>query len=310
MKRVVVLIVALLIALGAVPVGMEPFQIETDTGLPNGINQDSSVLSSASSSGMTYTSLAYMTQSVQSQTVQILNSYSNPTSHSGNLDFSNYQISGWNLYNITMEITSINAIAERESTGVSASTHIDIVNASGAITDVLYQAFYNQGHNGKLENYSLDYRAPFYDSGLGDAYLVIRSDYSDAQTNQTDYLTPFSQVGTYSTVTDDCSSQNVILNANQPYYAVFDGTALSGFYAGGWWFNTIYWRAANTLGVRTGYHYRNDPSMVYWYVYQGIPAINWEADFRYTYTPWNTSSNTAITYSDPSSVSLTGNSTA
>ncbi|MBY8997158.1 MAG: hypothetical protein KGD60_05460 [Candidatus Thorarchaeota archaeon] len=307
MKRVSVLLVIAMVAIWAVPVGTNSSQCGIYPAWQYQMHQDFNTLSSATSSGSNLESVAFMTRSFESQSIQVLNSYASTSQHFGQLDLTDYLIPGWSLYNVTMDVSSITAIAEKETTGISESTYIEISNQSGSITDVLYQAFYNQPHDGRLENYSLDFRAPFYDNSLGEAFLVIRSDYADPQKNVTDWITPFSQQPSFTTVTHDLSSDGIVLNASNYYYAVIDGTVLQGYYSGIWWFNTIYWEAEQyNLGLQTGYHLRDDN----WYVCQGLPEYQWEADLDYAYTPWNKTADAALTYLDPSAVSLKGNLTS
>ncbi len=293
-----------MIAILVVPVGtMDSQGVFNQTGAHQ-TRHDFGTLASVTSSGNNLESLAFMTRSFESQSLQVLNSYTNPSQHAGQLNLSEYLIPGWSLYNATMDISSITAIVEKETTDISGTAYIEISNQSGSITDVLYQAFYNQAHDGRLENYSLDYRSPLYDSGLGDVFLVIRSAFADPQTNVTDWITPFSQQPSFTTATHDLSSDGIVLNASNYYYAVMDGTALVGYYSGGWWFNTIYWKSEQyNLGLQTGYHIRDSG----WYVHQGLPQYQWEADLNYAYTPWNKTADAALTYSDPSAVSLRGN---
>lgn len=236
----------------------------------------------------------------------ISNSYSDLT-HLGSLDLSGYVISGWTLYRADIDMTDMTAISERESLGVTPnpSTPIMIRNASGLVTDALTQAFYNQPHDGRLENYTVEYAVPYYTTSLGKAWLVVRSDYSDGSTNETSWVSPFTQNPSAVLYTHDVSSDNAILSSGSTYYVVIDGTALSGVYiVDTWYFNRINWEATDSfLGLQTLYNLRGDA----WWPYSGINRR--EANLNYTYTPWNQTSNAALKYFSADEVSLLGNST-
>lgn len=294
--------VIIMTSLNIVPIGIIN---DSENGLltyQENIEQVSVITSSASGTGNDGTAMAYISRTIVSQNIDIANSYTNTNQHTGHIDLSSFLIPGWNLYQAEIQVNSIGAIAERESTDIIVNSHIDTGNQSGLVFDALYQAFYNQNHDGKLENYTFSYIAPYYTSSLGDAFLGVRSDYSDSQTNVTSWITPFSQVLTNTVVAHDVSSDNAILNSNTFYYVVIDGTTMTGIEAGGWRFNTIYWSASSSvLGVETGYHIRDDK----WYLYEGLDRK--EAELKYTYIPWNKTANSALEYSDPSQISLTAN---
>lgn len=270
---------------------------------------DVKILSSAGSSGTDVNTVQYISRTLSGNQFGIYNSYIDP-SHYGVIDLSSYQISGWTLYGVDIDATGITATSERVSLNVDRQSEIKIENdtlGTHLTTDALYQSFYNLPHDGKLENYSLTYLAPYYQpSSLGYAYMVIRSDYSDSQTNETGWISPFVQDINPRVLTHDCSADNAILNASTYYYAVMDGTAMTGIkIISTWYFNQIHWKADTTSTSPTGYHLRDDNN---WYLYQGIGQR--DADLNYTYTPWNKTSNAALTYPSAESISLTGNSTS
>ena len=263
---------------------------------------DSVSTAAAGGVGAATETIAYMTRDLSGFNFGLYNSYTDST-HNSLIDLSGYQVAGWTLYSVTVDATQITATAERETLGITPTSYIDLVNSSGTVTDVLYQAFYNQPHDGKLENYSLTYNCPYYGVTSDHAWLVVRSDFQDPLTNTTGFIEPWVQDLFNDRIANhDTSGDNAILNASTYYFAVIDGTGMQG---SGGWFNTIRWSAANVLGIETGYHLRNDG----WYLYQGLPAINWEAELNYTYTPWNTTSNAALIYTDASQIGLAANST-
>ena len=304
MRRIlVILILVVLLVLSSSPstVGTSDQPVEDyNTSFVHNTPFD---LSSAGDSGTGLTADLYASRTISGLDLSIQNSYASVNTHAGDIDLSGYQISGWNLYKVVVDSTLITATPERESTQITQNSYIQIRNNTGLVSDALYQEFYNQPHDGKLDNYTIIYIAPYYTISLGKAYLVVRSDYTDSSTNETSWTSPFSQGLTDTTLTHDVSSDNAVLNQSTPYYVVLDGTAMTGVYAGGWFFNQLYWRSSSSvLGDETGYHLRGDA----WFQYTGISR---EEEFLdYTYTPWNKTGSSALTYSDPSAISLTGNS--
>ncbi|MCK5239699.1 MAG: hypothetical protein KAR33_09145, partial [Candidatus Thorarchaeota archaeon] len=306
MRRIlVILILVVLLVLSSSPstVGTSDQPVEDyNTSFVHNTPFD---LSSAGDSGTGLTADLYASRAISGLDLSIQNSYASVNTHAGDIDLSGYQISGWNLYKVVVDSTLITATPERESTQITQNSYIQIRNNTGLVSDALYQEFYNQPHDGKLDNYTIIYIAPYYTISLGKAYLVVRSDYTDSSTNETSWTSPFSQGLTDTTLTHDVSSDNAVLNQSTPYYVVLDGTAMTGVYAGGWFFNQLYWRSSSSvLGDETGYHLRGDA----WYQYTGISRE--EAFLDYTYTPWNKTGSSALTYSDPSAISLTGNSSS
>jgi hypothetical protein len=307
MKRVAILLTLIVFASFITPTGMisnMDKSFEQDWQDYNSINPN--FAASAEGYGLTRSSIAYMSRSLNSQSLMINNSYSSTSQHAGQMNLSQFDISGWNLYNVTMDIVSITAVAERESTGITINSDIQIRNNTGDVTDALYQEFFSMPHDGKLENYSFGYKALYYSVALGKAYLVVRSDYSDPQTNVSGWISPFQQISTYAVITHDCSADSVIMDANMPYYVVIDGTAMVGVPTSGL-FNWIYWRAQDITGTDTGYHFRNDNT---WYQFVGSSQTRREAELQYTYTPWNKTTNSPLTYLNPTQVSIHGNSSS
>ncbi len=269
------------------------------------------VLSSAGSGGSDINTVQYMSRALSGRQLIVDNSYIDAT-HNGIIDLSSYQVSGWTLYAADVDNTTITAIAERETMGITPNTYVSIQNYTGVppppvgtVTDALYQQFYDLPHDGRLENYSFTYKSPYYDISLNRAWLVVRSDYNDPLTNTTGWIDPFSQSFSDQIATHDVSGDNAILSASTPYYVVIDGRAMNGFYAGGWWFNTIQWAASNLgAGISdTGYNIRGDN----WYVFSG--GLPHQAELNYTYTPWNVTSGSAILYPSAEYITLEGNST-
>ncbi|MBN2229274.1 MAG: hypothetical protein JW779_06730 [Candidatus Thorarchaeota archaeon] len=306
MKRLAVLMVFLMISLLSVPTG----NTTLENSYASEFNQDStfhnfSTLASVEGLGSISDSIAFMTRNISTQSLHIVNSYSNINQHVGELNLLEYYIPSWELYEVSIEVGSITAVAEHERLSVNPNNYINTQNVSGLVYDALYQEFYSQPHDGKLENYTFGALVYPYYPDLGHAYLVVRSDYSDKQTNITSWITPFQQGLSWVTITHECSLDNAILNASTKYYVVIDGTGMEGIYDGQWKFNKIYWRAQYPyLGLETGYHIRDG----IWDQYDSGQMR--EAELNYTYTPWNKTSNNALVYLDPTSVNIRGNTSA
>ena len=309
MKRVIVFVFVMVAILAVPPPAYNPPDlIDTRTDLWQG-PRDSISVSSSSGTGDTRASVVFASRQVNSLSIPILNTFASTSVHSGFLDLSSHLIPGWSLYEVEIDVSSITAVREYVSLNVNPSTYIRIRNdtaSSHLTTDALYQEFYKQPYDGKLENYTISYIAPLYDDvSLGIAHLVVRSDYSDSQTNTTGWISPFIQTTSDTMVTHDCSSDNAILNASTSYFVVIDGTGMQGVYSIAeeeWLFNKIYWSAQPILGLDTGGRIRDYPA---WYS-DGIPDVR-EAELNYTYTPWNKTANSALTFSSPSQVSMKGN---
>ncbi|MFW9799225.1 MAG: hypothetical protein ACFFD9_02215, partial [Candidatus Thorarchaeota archaeon] len=95
-------------------------------------------------------------------------------------------------------------------------------------------------------------------------------------------------------------TQDVLLIANNVYYAVINGSLLiesGGFYP------EIYWFFETTTGEFLTARY--DTAISDW----GPNLGSREAFLNYTYTPWNQTSNSALTYSDASMIDTTCNGT-
>jgi hypothetical protein len=257
------------------------------------------VIFAAEGSGNDSNTVAFFSRLENGKQTGIYNSYLD-SSHNGLIDLTEYQVAGWTLYRADVEANSIIAAPERETLGVSPTTYIYILNNTGVVTDALYQEFYGLPHDGKLENYSITYMCSYYAAFLGHAYLGVRSNYSNPQTNTTSWITPFSIQASNTDVTHDVSGDNAILNASTSYYVVIDGTKMTGMDLGGWKFNTIWWSIEFPLGgLETGEHIRDDG----WYPYVGGDV--YEALVNYTYTPWNKTSNSPLSYETAELISLT-----
>ncbi|MFW9964382.1 MAG: hypothetical protein ACFFCX_12500 [Candidatus Sifarchaeia archaeon] len=264
---------------------------------------DRSTMSSASSSGDSLDSLLYYSREVQGLDFSLMNDYSDTASHLTTVDLSSYHIAGWSLYEAELSVSRIVALSEHEvvasSSSPSSSEFMIHEHSADVYYDQLAQGFYNMSHFGKLENISLLYGSNFYDPSTQNyAYIDIRSDYQDGSTKMVSSV-QLENVGltpTWANVTE-----SVILSADTVYYAVLNGSLLvevSNYYPYIWWYyvddpGTYLTRRHNTDGDTWGTSDRP-----------------YEALLNYTYIPWNTSSNSALEFSNTQSIALQGNSTS
>jgi len=262
------------------------------------------LLSDIIASGSNVSITQYLNRSFSNQLTTISNSYILPDTHESTIDLSSYQIPGWTLYKAVIDASSITAIAERELVGNSASslvsTELQIYEHSGDLYyDQLVQGFYNFSHDGQLHNISLLYISPDYDPPTQNyAYFDIRSDYENGSTNMVSSV-QLDNVGytpTWANVTE-----SVILDANNEYYAIMNGTTLIENI-----FNSypeIQWFYEDDAGNYLTRRHNTDGDS-----WGGSPRP-YEAIMNYTYIPWNKTSNSALQYSDPSAINLMLNGT-
>ncbi|MFW9812473.1 MAG: hypothetical protein ACFFF9_08450 [Candidatus Thorarchaeota archaeon] len=232
-----------------------------------------------------------------------MNSFADTATHQNTLDFSAYQIAGWSLYEVLISTSRVVALSEREVVGTSSSPTYSNFNISetpigNKYYDQLAQGFYNLGHDGKLENISILYDSDYYDpSNQNYAYFDIRSDYQDGSTNLVSSV-QLAHVGL--TATWAHITESTILDADTTYYAVMNGTKLVEYFD---IYPVIRWYYQNTAGSFLTRRYSTEFSA--W-----SSDRPYEALLNYTYTPWNTTSNLAMEYSNPSNVSLQANSSS
>ena len=265
---------------------------------------DNKLVSSASDSGNNLDSVATYSREMLGLDISIMNSFANTSSHQKSLDFSGYHIAGWSLYEVLVSTSNIAAISEREVVGSNDTPsylgfriyeHDDIAHD---YYNQLAQGFYNMNHNGKLQNISLLYASPSYDpSNQNYAYFDIRSDYQDGSTNMVSSV-QLDNVGLTSTWAN--VTESVMLDADTQYYAVMNGSTLvayEGFYP------NIRWYYQDTAGSFLTRRHNTDGNT--WGSDRPFEAL-----LNYTYTPWNTTSNSALDFQDPQAIALQGNSSS
>ncbi|TXT55979.1 MAG: exported protein of unknown function [Candidatus Thorarchaeota archaeon] len=263
----------------------------------NPLLKQETVLSSVVESGDEISSIQHMIREIPNQQTTILNSYVNPNTHNLVLDFSQYHVPGWSLYKADMDIENITAGLEFEVLGVSKddSTSFSINNDTGDPYDILSQGFYNQPHNGLLQNYSFYYQDVGYNPDFQNyAFSVIRSDRSNPSTNMTSpvALSTTSLAFVWRTITEQTN-----LSAYTTYYTLIDGEALVE-YTGN--YPDFHWVCESGAGdFNTERHYSFGDQ---WTIF------NREALLNYTYTPWNVSTNSALIFQNPEEILLQANS--
>jgi len=246
--------------------------------------------------------VAYLSRTVTGQSVSLLNSFVDLTSHSSLIDLTGHQTSGWTLYKVDVNADNMTAALERESVGdMSQASWNDFYRIweydINLYYDQLAQGFYNLSHDGRLQNFSILYDSPTYDpSNMNYAYLEIRGDYSnESSTLAAGVQIPY--VGSSATWMN--VTQNSVLDANKAYFVVINGSLLqedAGVYP------NIHWHCEVGNGQFTTW--RHTTSGPLW-----EPERPFEALINYTYIPWNQTSNSALEYSNSAKIDLRLNGT-
>ncbi|MHA2014341.1 MAG: hypothetical protein ACTSUH_01125 [Candidatus Thorarchaeota archaeon] len=254
--------------------------------------------------GQSRSATAFISVSVTDRFLHVHNHYVDPATHNATLDLTPYLVPGWSLYRVEMDVDNLTAALEREVTGGSTTTFgntFRIYNdtAVSLVFDSLAQGFFSdQPFDGALINYSVYYRTPSYTPALqGNAYFVVRSDYSDTTTNVTDFLpVPYSGTPRWANIT--CTGE--ALNASTSYYALIDGGSLHNDDLGN--FPDILWAYYSTTDYQfiSKRHIRDT----------GWGTISLDAHMWYAYIPWNRTTNAPLVFGNPQTIALTANGTA
>ena len=253
--------------------------------------------SSANGTGTSRSIDVYFSRTISSQQLSLSNTYADPNHHNFSLDLTQYHLAGWDLYRADISVSNIVAALEREVVGVGGTDTgfqiREVIPPGDIFIEELAQGFYNQPHNGSLHNYSYYYRSSLLDAPetYGYAFATIRNQYNVSSTNITASVNvTHSAIDTWSTV----SGEDVILNASTYYWAMIDGTNLVKDVV----YPFIIWWAEDTAGSYPAHLFLNS-----WTLNRPNMAV-----FNYTYTPWDTSSNNALQYTDPTHIDLQANS--
>ncbi|MHA2356900.1 MAG: hypothetical protein ACXADC_17145, partial [Candidatus Thorarchaeota archaeon] len=306
MRRVLVLATILLITmLTAIPAAyVSPIHTQ---GMKDHVilGDDISNSASAGGAGNDTTTELFMSRKFTNNLTRVNNTYGWPTNHNNSIDLTQYHIPGWTLYQADIGANTITAVNEKESIGFPAALPADqlLFNideyTSGYYYAMLAQGFYNQAHDGKLENYSVPYVTLNYNTGTrGTSYMLIVSDYTD---NSTGLTTPaaMAEHGSgweYMTV----SGESIILGASTTYYVYMNGSelypdAIFSIYP------EIYWRNQDSAGTYTTARWSTE------FMAWSSPSL--EGLVWYSYTPWNQTSNSALEFAGATDIGLNLNTT-
>jgi len=276
--------------------------VYSDSSSSNPQPHDTISVSSASDNGNDIESTMTYSREIQGLDFSIMNDFTDTLSHQTSIDFSQYNIAGWSMYDASISVSRIIALSEHEILGASSNpnfTEFTIIEHSNDLYyNQLAQGFYDMDHGGKLENISLFYYSRYYDPATQNyAYFDIRSDYQNGSTNMVSSV-QLENVGytpTWVNVTEA-----IFLEAGTTYYAVVNGTKLveNTFNS----YPEIHWFYEDGAGVFSSRIHNTDGP--FW----GSRSI--EALLNYTYIPWNTTSNSALEFQNPQLISLEGNSSA
>ncbi|MGY5881775.1 MAG: hypothetical protein RTV31_16110, partial [Candidatus Thorarchaeota archaeon] len=264
---------------------------------------ESKLVASAESSGNNLDSIATYSREIQGLDISLMNSFADTSTHNQTIDFSGYHIAGWTLYEVVVNTSRIVAIPEVEVIGSnnSPSYHDFAINET-SVGDQYYselaQGFYNMSHDGKLHNISLLYDSSAYiPASQNYAYFDLRSDHRDGSTNMVSSV-QLEHVGltpTWANITE-----SAILDAGSVYYAVMNGSKIVEFFN---IYPVIRWYYQDSAGSFLTQRYSTE---------YGLWSSDrpFEAFLNYTYTPWNTTTDTALEFQDPNVIDLMSNSSS
>ena len=134
-------------------------------------------VAAASGNGDGRDATQFFTRKITSQQMDILNTFAATATHQTELSLIDYQVSGWRLSEVKMDIENIDASAEREVVGQTyENLNFQVAEVLGTFRSQIAQGFYNYPHNGVLMNYSIYYITDRYSPpARGNASLVVRS---------------------------------------------------------------------------------------------------------------------------------------
>jgi DNA-binding Lrp family transcriptional regulator len=255
-------------------------------------------LASASGAGNATPATQYMSRVISGEQISILNTYANPSTHSGVIDLSSYLSPGWHIYEVTVDANNMEAAPEREVIAhTNNNSNFQIVDIIGTFHSQLAQGFYDQPHDGELQNYSIYYSTDRYAPSLrGNASFAISSNYNTSSIITTPLNVSASEGVPIWIVID---GETASLDANNVYWALINGSTL---YEGGipFVYPTIFWYGQDNPGAFGSKERITDS----W------DTKNLEALLNYTYTPWNRTAGAALQFSSPESLSLIADSVA
>ncbi|TFG07166.1 hypothetical protein EU522_00965, partial [Candidatus Thorarchaeota archaeon] len=163
MKRVLTVAFIVLMVLVTIPDGRLLEVDNAERGLSNTTPlQDSFANAAAGGNGNAMDSALYMSRTFTNLETSMLNTYASPDTHSATIDLAGFLESGWTLDRATLSVKNITAEVEREIVG-NPSSPVDSfrtfkITGLNIFQNALTQRFYVQPHNGKLMNYSVNYK--------------------------------------------------------------------------------------------------------------------------------------------------------
>ncbi|MFX1369469.1 MAG: hypothetical protein ACFFAY_12795, partial [Promethearchaeota archaeon] len=262
-------------------------------------------LASAGGMGNDANSVLFLSRTFTNNQTSVNNTYGWPSNHNSTIDLTQYHVSGWTLYKADMNVNTITASVERESIGVASASPFDQIfrieeyNAPYTYA-MLAQGFYNQPHAGRLENYSIPYATSDYNAATrGIPYMLIVSDYTDNSSGLTTPVVMDEHDSVFEYLT--AGGENQILGASTIYYVYANGSELHPDITFST-YPTIYWRNQNSAGSFTTTRWSTE------FMAWSSPAL--EGLVWYSYTPWNQTSNSALQYTDATSIGLNLNGVA
>ncbi|MFW9850993.1 MAG: hypothetical protein ACFFF4_17835, partial [Candidatus Thorarchaeota archaeon] len=304
MKRIIIPFILIMMFV-SLPISSENVSTHPDLLVPFlERGSGSEMILSSSGLGNSMDANSTIMRNITGLSLSVLNDYLDTSDHSTNIDLSAYQIPGWTIYQAELKLDNLTAAPEREivgSTGLPSNVTF-LIQEYG--TDVYYeqlaQGFYNHPHNGSLLNYSVAYfTSPYVPANHGNLWLVVRSDYSDNNSNVTSAALLGPKPSGFEWVSQTAGGEN--LTANTEYFAIFDGRDLHEDFVP--MYPNIYWGTEITAETYQTRRYGTEFST--W-----SNNLNYEALLNYTYTPWNQTSNSALVFDDPQTILLSANSTS
>jgi hypothetical protein len=225
MRKVLIslVIVTLMLSVSLNPTGDITSQLLTPTPSAEKPQGGVKSLASASGTGDSLSSTQYMSRGINSEQISILNTYADTGTHSGEIDLSSYLYPGWHVYEVTVDVNSIEAAPERETIAqVNNNSNFQMGESLGTFYSQLVQGFYNQPFDGQLQNYSIYYATDRYAPSVrGNASFVISSDYTTSSVITTPLNVTASEGIPIWVIID---GENVALDANAVYWALINGS--------------------------------------------------------------------------------------
>lgn len=251
-------------------------------------------LASAGGAGNSLTAVQYMSRVINAEQISILNTFADTNTHSGEIGLSSYLNPSWHIYEVTVDVNSMEAAPEREVVGITYETfNYQISEILGTFYSQIAQGFYDQPFDGTLQNYSIYYSTTDYTPATrGNASFIVSSDYTTSSSAMTTLINMTASDSVFSWVT--LSGENSQLDADTVYWAVINGSLLNTWGSPIPTYPIIYWGSESTSGVFDSYK----KGTTVWDL-QTLEGL-----LNYTYTPWNTTAAAALQFSSPENVSL------